>query len=82
MTASPRANDRLVRKVDFTYLHRLFAGVALIGFFVVCIAGLFAEVNMITMVLRATAVMLVVKVISWVVIRILASYEEMNSGQA
>ena len=82
MAASPKGIEKLVRTVDFTYLHRLFAAVALVGFFVVCIAGVLADVNMITMLLRATGVMIVVKLVSWIVIRILASYEEMNSGQA
>lgn len=82
MASTLSTEDRLTKRVDFSYLHRLFAGVSLIGFFVVCLAGVLNEVNMITMMLRATAVMVVVKVVSWVVIRILASYEEMNSGQA
>jgi hypothetical protein len=82
VTASAKEDKRLVKKVDFTYLHRLFAAVALIGFAVVCAAGLLAEVNMITIILRATVVMVAVKLISWVVIKVLASYEEMNSGQA
>lgn len=78
---SPKVETKLIKVVDFTYLHRLFAAVALIGFFVVCLAGMLAEVNVITMMLRATLVMVVIKFISWVVIRVLASYEEMNSGQ-
>lgn len=82
MSASPDSQGRLVKVVDFSYLHRLFAGVALIGFFVVCIAGLLADVSVITIMLRATGVMIVVKIISMVVIKVLASYEEMNSGQA
>lgn len=81
MSSSSDPKSRLVRVVDFTYLHRLFAGVALIGFFVVCIAGLLADVNVITILIRASQVMVAVKLISWMVIKVLASYEEMNSGQ-
>ncbi len=81
MAQSPRANQKLIKVVDFSYLHRLFAGVALIGFFVVCIAGVMNDVHVITIMLRATAVMFAVKLISWLVIKVLASYEEMNSGQ-
>lgn len=81
MAQSRKAAQKLVKVVDFTYLHRLFACVALVGFLVVCIAGLMADVHVITIMLRATAVMYAVKLISWLVIRVLASYEEMNSGQ-
>jgi hypothetical protein len=75
------AKSRLTKRVSFDYLHRLFAAVALIGFFVVCVAGLLADVNVITIILNATAVMIVVKFLSWVVIKVLTNYEEMNSGQ-
>ena len=82
MASTPSENGKLIKRVNFAYLHRLFAGVALIGFFVVCLAGVLNSVSMITIMLNSTAVMVVVKVVSWIVIKILASYEEMNSGQA
>ncbi len=82
MASTPSENEKLIKRVNFAYLHRLFAGVALIGFFVVCLAGVLNSVSVITIMLNSTGVMLVVKVVSWVVIKILASYEEMNSGQA
>ena len=70
MASTPSENGKLIKRVNFAYLHRLFAGVALIGFFVVCLAGVLNSVSMITIMLNSTAVMVVVKVVSWVVIKI------------
>jgi len=74
--------NSLKRKVSFAGLHRLAAGVALLAFLVTLIAGLMAEVRISTILLRSVLVMLAVGVISRLVITILASYEEMNSGKA
>lgn len=82
--ASPNQgkSKKVVKKVNFAPVHRLFAGVSMIGFFVVAAGGVMANLDMMTIVFRAFVVMLAVKLVSWVVIRVLASYEEINSGKA
>ena len=74
--------QKLVKKVNFAYIHRLSSAVALLGFFVTVAAGLMAETRVITTVWRSFLVILAVGIITKVVIRILASYEEINSGKA
>lgn len=73
---------RLVKKVNFAYLHRLSAGVSLLGFFVVIAAGIEAEARCMTIVSRAFLVILAVAFVTKVIVRVLAGYEEINSGQA
>jgi hypothetical protein len=63
------------------YLHRLAAAVCLVSFTVMLIAGLMAEVPVITIAYRACLVMIVIKIICRVVVSILITYEEMNSGK-
>ena len=76
-----KATSASVKRVSFAHVHRLAAAVALIGFLVTLVAGIIAQVRVITIVYRAVVVMLVVGVLSRVLIHVLASYEEMNSGK-
>lgn len=80
--ASDAKAKKLTRKVSYASLQKLIAGVSLLCFLVILIAGLQADVRMITIAVRAMIVMLVIKVIARVVISVLATYEEMNSGEA
>lgn len=72
----------LTKKVKYVLFHRLAAAVALLGFVVTLISGLMAQVPVMTIVYRSVLVVIAVGVISRVVIQLIASYEEMNSGQA
>ncbi len=65
----------------FVVIKKIFAGVAMLSFLVTIFAGVKADVRFITIAYRATAVMLVVFVISRVVIKVLSGYEEMNSDK-
>lgn len=69
------------RSAQYTGIKKLFAGVALLAFLVTIVAGLRAEVRFITIAYRATGAMLVVFIICRVIIKIIAGYEEMNSGK-
>ena len=71
-----------VKVASFIGLQRLFAGVAMLALLVTIVAGLRAEVRFTVIAYRAMGVMFLVFVVSRVVIRVLASYEEMNSGKA
>ncbi len=73
--------DRPVKKVSFVYVHKVAAAVSLLAFGVIVAAGMMAEARFITIAFRAFLVFLVVAVISRVIVSILTSYEEMNSGK-
>ena len=76
------ADKKLVKVVRYSQLHKLLAAIALLTFFVIMIAGLAARASFMTITFRACIAMFVVKLISVVVMRVIASYEEMNGGQA
>ena len=82
MAGAKEAKKRVVRKVSFTALHRFAAGISLLAFGVVVAAGLMADARIITIAYRSAVVILMVSLISRVVVGILASYEEINSGKA
>jgi len=77
---SNQSNKKLVRKVRYAGLHKLFAGVSLLAFVVVIIAGVMADVPFIVITFRACVVMIVIGLASRIVVQVLANYEEMNRG--
>lgn len=70
------------KKVRFAYIHKTAAALALLCFGVIVAAGVIAEARFITIAFRAFVVILAISVLSRVIVSILASYEEMNSGEA
>lgn len=72
---------KLVRKVDFTGVHKLKAGVCLITFFVVLASGLKAQVSIMTILMRATLAVMFIVLVSRIVIQMLATYEEIHGGK-
>lgn len=80
--AAEKKSTKLVKKANYAFIHKLAAGVSLLAFLVVVIAGLQARASVGTIAIRATVAIIVVALISRVLVRILASYEEMNSGKA
>jgi len=70
-----------VRKVSYAYIHKLAAGVSLLALVVVMLAGIMAEASVVSISLRSVLVIIVISILSRVVIQILASYEEINSGK-
>lgn len=76
-----KGQGRLTKRVSFLYIQKLAAGTSLLAFFVILLSGLLAEVSLPTLLFRACIVILVISVISRILIRVLASYEEINSSQ-
>lgn len=72
-----------IKKVNYAHIHKLMVGVALLAFVVVIASGLSSGASIFSISWRALVVMLLVKLISVVVLRIITTYEEMNnSGKA
>jgi len=65
----------------YAAFHKLKAMVCLLSFFVVLVAGLGAGVSLATIVWRSFVVILAILVISRVVLQIIVTSEEMNSGE-
>lgn len=72
---------KLIKKTSFVYMQKLTAAVSLIAFVVIIAAGLMGEAGTIAITYRAAGVMVVIGFVSRIIIRILASYEEMNSDK-
>ncbi len=72
---------KLIKRVHYTHVHKIAAATALLAFCVVIAAGVMAQARVFTIVYRSVAVILVIGVVSRILIRILATYEEMNSGK-
>ena len=70
------------KKVRYAYIHKFAAAVSLLCFGVIVAAGMMAEARFVTIAFRAFVVTLAISVVSRVIVSILASYEEMNSGKA
>ena len=75
------ADSKLVQKVKYPSLHKLFAGVSLLSLVVTFMGGLMAGARFSTITFRALVVMIVVALISRIVMRVIASYEEMSGGK-
>ena len=80
--AVPKAGKKIVKKVNFTYLHKLAAAVCLLTLVVMLASGILAGVPVITICYRACLVMVVVKIITRILISVLTNYEEIDSGKA
>ncbi len=80
-TAKANAGPK-TKKIRYAGIHKLAAAVSLIAFSVVIVAGMMAGAGIVSITFRAVAAVLVVGVVSRVLIRIWATYEEMNRGQA
>lgn len=80
--ATPKAPQRIIKKVSFVHIQKLLNSVSLLAFSVVLIAGAMHGVSVSVIAFRAIVVLSVIGVITRIVIRILSTYEEMNSGKA
>ena len=80
--ASKKKKGTTLKGDRFLGIKKLFAGVAMVAFVVVIVAGVRAEARFSTIAYRSTAVMLVVFIVNRIIIKILSGYEEMNSGKA
>ena len=75
------AGSKLPINMQYPLIHRLLAGISLLTFVVIIIAGVAAQARFFTITVRAAVAVLVIGLISRVVLRVIASYEEMNSGE-
>jgi hypothetical protein len=75
------APTRSIKKRHYPQFRRLIAGLCLLCTVVVAVAGIMYHVRMSTVIYRAGLVNLVILTIGWVIVKVMASYEEMNSGQ-
>jgi len=80
--AQEKLQEKLTRKVSFAYVHKLAAAVSLLAFFVIIAAGIKAQSSVHTMVLRSCVVIIAVGLVARIVVRVLGSYEEINSGKS
>ena len=73
--------NKHIKKVSFVFMQKLAAAVSLLSLVVIVAAGVMGGARVITITYRAAGVVVVIGVISRILIRILESYEEMNSGK-
>ena len=77
------AEEVMTRKLpSYVFLHKLFAGVALLSFVLIIVAGLRTGLQTSTIAYRSALAMIVIGVVSRVVIRLLITFEEMNSDES
>jgi len=67
--------------VKFPHVHKMLAGISLLVFTVTMIAGMQAHARFTTITFRALVAMLVVAFIGRIVLRLIASYEEIHGGK-
>ena len=79
--AAKSKKKKVTKRVNFEIIHRFSAAVSLLAFLVIVLGGIIAETRFITITFRAIGVVLIIGVVTRVIIQILASYEEMNSGK-
>ncbi len=76
------ADKKLVKIVRYPHLHKFFAGIALVTFVVNLIAGVSAQARFFTIAWKIFWCWIAVSAIAWVVMKVIASYEEMKGGEA
>ena len=80
MAASKGKKPRVSSK--YMTFHKMAAGVSMLAFMVVVIAGLRAEVSIETVLYRASVVLFVVLIVKRLLMRAWISFEEINRGKA
>lgn len=77
-----KKGKKVTKKHKFTLAHKYSAGLSLVCFVVVCIAGVMAEARATTIAWRGMLVMLAISLVTRILVRAWASFEEMNRGEA
>lgn len=72
---------KVIKRVSFVWIHKLAVGVFLLAFVVMCMAGVRGGAGIWSTLTRVGIVGVVVWAVTRVVLKILESYEEMNSGK-
>lgn len=76
---APKKKKQTTR-VRYTAVHKFSAGLSLLAFLVVIIAGVMAEARVITITYRAAAVIIIIGLATRILIKTWASYEETKRG--
>ena len=76
-----KKHTRREANLDLVFIKKLAAAVSLLVFVVIIVGGLMAEARILTITLRAFVAMVLASLITRIVISVLVTYEEMNSGQ-
>lgn len=66
---------------ELVLIQKLAAGVSLLALAVITAVGIVSRVSVTTIAIRATIVVIVVGFITRLLLKIVSTYEEMNSGQ-
>lgn len=74
--------SKVLKRTSFVVVQKLIAASTLLAFFTVVVIGLMANVSVVTIAIRSVVVFLVVGVVGRIVVQVLSTYEEMNSGKA
>lgn len=69
------------KKLKFVFIHKLAASTSLLALIVITLGGVLADASVIWITFRAFAVVTVVGIISRILIRAWASYEEISRGK-
>ena len=75
-------DKKLIKTIKFPMVHKFLCSLSLICFVVVIIGGLSAQARFLTITFKAMVVMVCIALISRIVMRVISTYEEMNSGEA
>lgn len=75
------ANEKVIidKGTSFIFVHKLVAGVSILMFLVILINGIKVEASLGSIVIRSVYMLVVVGIIARVVIKVLKTYQEMNS---
>jgi ABC-type multidrug transport system permease subunit len=75
--------EKRTKKVSYHYIHKIKAATLLIAFLVLVIGGWMQGTRIFTTFIRATFILVpVMSAIAWLLIKVLATYEEMDSGKS
>lgn len=74
--------DAQTRIKRYTFIHKYSVGVSILTFFLIIIQGLRAEVSVITITYRTVAVCLAIYVLTRIIVKAIASFEEINNGES
>jgi hypothetical protein len=81
-----KSSKAKVKLGSFAHIHKLSAGVSVLSFLLICAAGWQVDaprqVKIDLILFRAFVVLIVINIITRIVVRVLKTYEEMNSGEA
>lgn len=73
-----QGDKKLVQKKNYYFVDKFIAGLSLVAFVVIILAGLRQGANVVTITFRAMITILILVVVKVIVIKILMNYEELS----